>query len=411
MGQVPTDLVFDARSAFSAGGGQLKTSCKKREMKFEFRLLNDILAKSVTVKAGSFDAVTHERFLLMRAIHCGLKINWSKLLFDILKEMVTPSSKQARGFAVHICVLLQGVPDLGLGEPKPFPHLKVLTAKTVGTYVAKNKNITVEEVVDEPVEKAMKKTAPKRRPAPSTTEPVAKKKRTTVGRVAPTENNLAIVTVAQDVEPISVIPAASPKVQRRRAPKCKLMLQKESDDETVDNINQQVIKETSVEEIEGTDVFQGVINEEELLVETDKVNEKETEMAKETETKKEKEIESVSTDKEKEIIEQTNDSEDADPLSKIPDDMMMPSVTAAEPTKITFGLGIQIKGVKEYDWYKASLPQINIADKGKASLGEMESSSQDPQPLTIKEDPAVVEVGANLQGKEVVDLTEEEVLV
>ncbi|KZV34531.1 histone-lysine N-methyltransferase 2D-like [Dorcoceras hygrometricum] len=59
MTDVPKDLVFDARIAFPMGGEQLKTSCKKREMNFEFRLLNDILAKTVTVKAGSFDAVTH----------------------------------------------------------------------------------------------------------------------------------------------------------------------------------------------------------------------------------------------------------------------------------------------------------------------------------------------------------------
>ncbi|KZV20281.1 hypothetical protein F511_44032 [Dorcoceras hygrometricum] len=37
MTAVPKDLVFDARSAFSMGGEQLNTSCKKREMKFEFR--------------------------------------------------------------------------------------------------------------------------------------------------------------------------------------------------------------------------------------------------------------------------------------------------------------------------------------------------------------------------------------
>ncbi|KZV52722.1 mucin-2-like [Dorcoceras hygrometricum] len=47
MADVPKDLVFDARNAFSFAGQKLKTSCKKREMKFEFRLLNDILAKSV----------------------------------------------------------------------------------------------------------------------------------------------------------------------------------------------------------------------------------------------------------------------------------------------------------------------------------------------------------------------------
>ncbi|KZV52339.1 hypothetical protein F511_34697 [Dorcoceras hygrometricum] len=56
-------------------------------MKIEFRLLNDILAKAITAKAGSFDAVTQERFLLMAAIHCGININWSRFLFDILKEM------------------------------------------------------------------------------------------------------------------------------------------------------------------------------------------------------------------------------------------------------------------------------------------------------------------------------------
>ncbi|KZV22937.1 cysteine-rich receptor-like protein kinase 2 [Dorcoceras hygrometricum] len=44
-----------------------------KEMKFEFRLLNDILAKTVKVKAGSFDAVTHERFMMMSAIHGGVK--------------------------------------------------------------------------------------------------------------------------------------------------------------------------------------------------------------------------------------------------------------------------------------------------------------------------------------------------
>ncbi|KZV26999.1 hypothetical protein F511_21864 [Dorcoceras hygrometricum] len=53
-------------------------------------------------------------------------------------------------------------PDLELGESKDFLPLKILTAKTVGTYVAKNKNITVD--VDEPVEK---KAAPKRGPGPA----------------------------------------------------------------------------------------------------------------------------------------------------------------------------------------------------------------------------------------------------
>ncbi|KZV48072.1 hypothetical protein F511_25350 [Dorcoceras hygrometricum] len=101
-------------------------------------------------EAGSFDAVTHERFLLMTTINFGVKVDWSKLLFDILKEMADQSSKRAKGYAAQIFVLLKGDPNLTLGEAKTFPPLKILTIKTVGTYVAKNKNIADDET-DEPV--------------------------------------------------------------------------------------------------------------------------------------------------------------------------------------------------------------------------------------------------------------------
>ncbi|KZV38164.1 splicing factor 3B subunit 1 [Dorcoceras hygrometricum] len=246
MSDVPKYLVFDARTAFSYDGEQLNTSCKKREMKFDFHLLNDILAKTVTVKAGSFDAVTHERFLMMSAINGGVKVNWGRLLFNIFKDMVTPATKQARGYAVQICILLMGATDLELGESKDFSPLKILTEKTVGTYVAKNKNITVdvdEPTGDEPV--LNNKAASKRRPAPTVGESVTKKKRTTVGRAAPTDNNLALFTVAQDVEPISTVPAVTPRASRFQAQKRKLVLQTGSDDEIVDSIIHQVIADTT----------------------------------------------------------------------------------------------------------------------------------------------------------------------
>ncbi|KZV57423.1 hypothetical protein F511_04860 [Dorcoceras hygrometricum] len=383
MNDVPKDLVFDARSAFSMGGEQLKTSCKKMEMKFEFRLLNDILAKTVTVKAGYFDAVTHERFLMMSAIRGGVMVNWGRLLFNIFKDMVTPTSKQARGFAVQICIILKGAPDLELGESKEFPPLKILTAKTVGTYVAKNKNIDFEEVVDEPV---VKKAAPKRRPSLAVGELVAKKKGTTVGREAPVEKELAMVPVVQDPVPISVIPAVTPRAPRRRARKRKLVLQEGSDDEIVDNIIHQVIAETAEIEIGEQD------SEEPVVMETTKTAAVETE--------KEKEIELVAD--EGMSLGKITDSEDTEPLSKvleltekstsdeestsiddilaqIPEDMMLPSTTAAEPTRIKFVLGIEINGVQEGDWYKASLPQIDVADKGKEPLEE---------PDTVKGHPA-----------------------
>ncbi|KZV54639.1 hypothetical protein F511_02673 [Dorcoceras hygrometricum] len=194
MADVPKDLVFDARTAFYFDGQQLKTSCKKREMKYEFRLLNEIFTKTVIVKVGSFDAVTHERFLMISAIHGEFKVNWGRLLFNIFKDMVTPATKQARGFAVKICILFKGAPDLELRDSKDFPPLKILSAKTVGTFVAKNKNISVEYVDDEPVvAKVVKKAASKRRPAPVVGELVLKKNRTPVERAAPTDKNLALL--------------------------------------------------------------------------------------------------------------------------------------------------------------------------------------------------------------------------
>ncbi|KZV15699.1 hypothetical protein F511_32121 [Dorcoceras hygrometricum] len=116
LSEIPKDLVFDVRSIFSDSGKQASTSCKKREIKIEFRLLSDILAKSIFVKAGSFDAVTHEHFILMAAITGGVQINWGKLLLNIFKEMVTAGSRQAKGYAIQICVLLKDVPALELGD-------------------------------------------------------------------------------------------------------------------------------------------------------------------------------------------------------------------------------------------------------------------------------------------------------
>ncbi|KZV17658.1 TMV resistance protein N-like [Dorcoceras hygrometricum] len=177
MTEVPKYLVYDARSIISDFGEP----------------------------AGSFDVVTHERFLLMTAIHFGLKINWSKILFDIFKEMMTKSSKQAKGFAAQICVLLKSAPNL-TGRGEDLPTTKILTVKTVGTYVAKNKNITANE--DEPVEKVVKKAAAKRRPAPAVVEPAAKKKRTTTEKDTEKEATVKVKSVAEiidstDIEPLS----------------------------------------------------------------------------------------------------------------------------------------------------------------------------------------------------------------
>ncbi|KZV28494.1 hypothetical protein F511_14116 [Dorcoceras hygrometricum] len=50
--EVPKDKVYDARSLLSQKGVQIDVHGKKKYMKHEFRLFNDILAKAITVKAG-----------------------------------------------------------------------------------------------------------------------------------------------------------------------------------------------------------------------------------------------------------------------------------------------------------------------------------------------------------------------
>ncbi|KZV19391.1 hypothetical protein F511_04252 [Dorcoceras hygrometricum] len=118
----------------------------------------------------------------MTAITCGVKINWSILVFDILKNMVTPGSRQEKGYAIQICVLLKTVPGLELGESRAFPSSRILTEKTVHRYVVINEKVGGEEVADAPrVKKTpVKKATSKKRPSTdAAAKPVVKKKRTT----------------------------------------------------------------------------------------------------------------------------------------------------------------------------------------------------------------------------------------
>ncbi|KZV18152.1 hypothetical protein F511_28969 [Dorcoceras hygrometricum] len=154
LSDVPKNLVFDARSLFSESKEQVSISCLKKELKIQYRLLHDILAKTIYVKAGSFDDVTRDRFMLMTAITCDVKVNWSNLLFIVFKDMVTPGTRQEKGSAILISC----------------------------TGVAINEKVGVEDVTDEPrVRKThVKKAVSQKRPAVGVeADLVVKKKRTT----------------------------------------------------------------------------------------------------------------------------------------------------------------------------------------------------------------------------------------
>ncbi|KZV31127.1 hypothetical protein F511_04614 [Dorcoceras hygrometricum] len=208
--EVPKDLVFDARSLFSISKEQVSISCLKKEMKIEYRILSDILAKTIYVKAGSFDAVTRERFMLMTAITFDVKVNWSRLLFDVLKEMVTPGSRHAKGYAIQISVLLKNIPGLELGESRAFPIPRVLNEKMVHRYVVINEKIGGAKIPDSPKLKKTpaKKAVSQKRPAVDTAMAlVVKKRRTTKGK--PVANETVDAPVEQP-------PAPKRKIQKRK---------------------------------------------------------------------------------------------------------------------------------------------------------------------------------------------------
>ncbi|KZV25066.1 hypothetical protein F511_43776 [Dorcoceras hygrometricum] len=201
LSEMPKDVVFDARSIVSLSGEPISLSGRKNQMKFEFRLLCDIVAKAISVKAGSFNAITVEKFSLMTAVVCRIKMNWAKFLFSVLKKMVTSGSKQAKGFAIQISLLLATFPSLELGESSEFPASKVLTKKTVHRFVSINDREGAEEVTGA----AKKKAVSKKRPAADVEAAVPKKKRTVKKKSVSSISSLELVEVAEEAIPIQQV--------------------------------------------------------------------------------------------------------------------------------------------------------------------------------------------------------------
>lgn len=102
-----TSVIYEEmKIKFSFSGLSLKFLGKHKKMKVEYRLLNDIVAKPLTTKGGSFDTFIVERLEMMIVISVDIKINWSTILFNILVAMISTPDKQHQGYDVQICYLL-----------------------------------------------------------------------------------------------------------------------------------------------------------------------------------------------------------------------------------------------------------------------------------------------------------------
>ncbi|KZV50368.1 switch-associated protein 70 [Dorcoceras hygrometricum] len=321
--------------------------------------------------------------------------------------MVDRTTRRAKGFATQICVFLKGDPTVTLGESKTFPPLKILSEKTVNTYVATNKKIDARGETDEPdvatVAFVKKKSVSKKRPATVSEAPVVKKKRTSSGKAVSKEKDLDIVSVALDAEPIqtvdhtSAMPAAHPPAPKRRAPKRKLRMAAGFDDEFVEKesaMEPVVIEQKATTSVDDVDtIIEEVIAATAQMEQADFVEsavaegiEMETVLADPVVTKSDDILVKVD-----DISAAVTDKEDFEPLSKfretsmspisdeesltieehlaqIPEGMMLPSLTSAEPTKINFCSIIEIRGVEDGYWYRAHLPKIAANDKGNGSL-------------------------------------------
>ncbi|KZV17332.1 hypothetical protein F511_22374 [Dorcoceras hygrometricum] len=229
LSEIPKDAIFDARSIVSVSGEPINLSGRKNQMKMPFRLLCDIMAKAISVKAGSFNAITVENFSLITAVVCGVKMNWAKYLFGILMKMVTAGSKKAKGFAIQLSLLLATFPSLELGESSEFPSSKVLTKKTVHHFVSVNNRDGAEEVSGAVKQKAVSK----KRPAADVGAAVPKKKRTFKKKSIYSISSLEMVAVAEEAVPIQQV--AEPLDVEE--PRC-------SSADAVDLIIQQVLDET-----------------------------------------------------------------------------------------------------------------------------------------------------------------------
>ncbi|KZV38962.1 hypothetical protein F511_30019 [Dorcoceras hygrometricum] len=372
LSEMPKDAIFDARSIVSLSGEKINLSGRKNQVKMPFRLLCDIVAKTISVKAGSFNAITVEKFSLMTAVVCGVKMNWAKYLFGILKKMVAVKTKQAKGFAIQISLLLATFPAVELGEASEFPASKILSKKIVLRFVSINDRYGAEEIT----EAAKKKAVSKKRTAADIEAAVPKKKRSLKKKSI---SSLELVEVAEEalvVEPLDV-----------EEPRC-------SSADAVDLIIQQVLDETRADDAPADTTEPAVTVEKHWfdLPYDDIVKQWEAERPVVTASDTEDDeiaTEDVAPADEVQQVEEVEapisavDTVSADELTSlddillsIPVDIPLPS-TCMEVTQIKMGQMIKIPGVTKWTWFLKHLPRIPAEDKGKELLVEKDPCSQD----------------------------------
>ncbi|KZV38740.1 hypothetical protein F511_26802 [Dorcoceras hygrometricum] len=218
LSEMPKDAIFDARSIVSLSGEPISLSGRKNQMKMPFRLLCDIVAKAISVKAGSFNVITVEKFSLITTVVCGIKMNWAKFLFSILKKMVVCGVHASQRVCRSDQFIAGNFSFFGVGDG-------------------------AEEVAGA----AKKKAVSKKRPAADVGAAVPKKKRSFKKKSV---SSMELVEVAEEAIPIQQV--AEPLDVEE--PRC-------SSADAVDLIIQQVLDETRAADAPA-DIAQPAVSEE-----------------------------------------------------------------------------------------------------------------------------------------------------
>ncbi|KZV30818.1 hypothetical protein F511_34160 [Dorcoceras hygrometricum] len=399
---MPKDNIFDARSIVSLSGEPVSLSGRKNQLKFEYRILCDIMAKAISVKAGSFNAITVEKFSLLTTVVCSVRMNWAKILFSILKKMVTPGSKKAKGFAIQISLLQANIPNLELGASSEFPASKILTKKTVHRFVSINDRDGAEEVIGA----IMHRAASKKRPAADIEAAVPKKKRTSKRKLT-----LETVVVAQESVSIQSVPVSTvlePMVEDQQAEFCTEQPADElSAARSAASTEERHWFDLSYDELlakwaaerpitSPADSYDEIKDDKPVVDDPDTIinqviqhldstsDDKHVEPAVEVAT-----LDVVTAGKDQQVLaflaqSANDDLLDADEqkslediLLEIPIDVPLPSA-GMEITKIVMGKTIKIPGVTKWTWFLNSLPRITADDKGKEILVEKDPINGNP---------------------------------
>ncbi|KZV32067.1 hypothetical protein F511_30580 [Dorcoceras hygrometricum] len=375
---VPKDKIFDAKSIVSLTGEPVRTSGTKSQMKIHFHLLCDIMAKSISVKAGSFNAITVEKFAMVTTFVCEVKVNWSSGVFTILKKMVTEGTRQSKGFAIKISLLLENVPNLELGESSEFPSSKMLTERTIHRYIVLNDKAGAQEAADAPpVKKASRKPAalvvaqeamPIQMVGPSTGVPAAEE---------PVEQPAA----EDDISALNLIMAY------------KFYVVQFAPDQPVDEVAGETVGEAAADkDFSLFDDPDTVINQ--VLNQLDSMSDdKDDKQSDRAETWFDKAFDEMlrndspvvtpsDTDEEEETMDVGAAGGDQqmlleDILMTTPVDVSLPSA-GMEITKIKMGKEIKIPEVNERTWFLNSLPKIPADYKGNAILVEKDPRKGNP---------------------------------